>query len=193
MEHKRRLAASIPLSAVAFAMAGCGFLGIGSDDAPSPQRAIDLQRGAIGDVALGDSIDSVIARWGEPDERGGFAAPAEERPGFQGPWAIGIPGGGDDVDVLRYRGLAVLGAGGKVFALIGGDGVRTDRVQVGDPMATAHDAYPTIQCQEHPDGEPMGGTNPATHPECRAVVEGTRLIVVGDPIQSLSITAGPPE
>jgi hypothetical protein len=188
----RRGLAALGVTAV---LSGCTWLVPNPLSPPVTQRTLDVSRGTIDGIALGDTVADVIRVLGEPEARGGPAWPADEGPGFHGPWAIGLPpGSSGPPDVLRYAGVGFVAANNRIFAIVGGSGVTTSEgAVVGQGLATAMRAHPGLWCERRRAGEPIWPqTTPSTYQECTLVVDGRRLVIAGDPIASISLIEEPP-
>jgi hypothetical protein len=179
----------VPAVAAGLALTGCTWPA--AQPGPPAEHRIDVAHGTVGGIGVGSSVEQVTARLGQPASAPDYAAPADERPGFRGPYSFALPPGlAGPPRVLRYPGLAFVAADGRVVALIGGRGVHTaDGVRVGDPLANARRAYPDLRCQERPAGERIPPLDAETYPECRMRLGGLRLVVAGDPIASISVIA----
>jgi hypothetical protein len=175
--------------AAGLALAGCTWPV--AQPGPVTDHRLDVAHGTVDGIGVGSSVEQVTARLGEPSSGPDYAAPADERPGFHGPFAFAIPPGlAGPPHVLRYPGLAFVAAEGEVFAVIGGRGARTgDGARVGDPLASARRTYPDLRCQQQADGEPIPPLDASTYPECRMRLGDLRLVVAGDPIASISVIA----
>jgi hypothetical protein len=123
---------------------------------------IDEVSGRIGSVVLGETRENVIGVLGKPPPKAG-------------------PGGGDTLSYARYEvGLRH----GRVVSIQTDDpNARTLRiVRIGDPLSAARALYrKAAHCV------PNSPDKTAPHPHCRITVPAGLLLVVGDPIRTMTL------
>lgn len=163
----RRLAALVGIAVVGgAAVAGVGLATQGSGK-PARVLQIDEQAGRVGAVVLGETRENVIGALGQPRSTHG-AAPVRAA----------------HRQYLFYPHLTVGLLNDRVVWIQTDDpAARTDKVvRVGDPLSAARASYrKAAKCK------PNSPDKTAKHPHCVVKVPAGTLLVVGDPIRSLTL------
>ena len=144
-------------------VAGCRPRHAGLDEVARSLQ-IDEDNGRIGSVVLGETRENVIGALGKPR-----------------------PAVGSGADTLSYTHLEVGLVHGRVVSIQTDDpAARTLKiVRIGDPLSAARALYrKAAHCV------PNSPDKTAPHPHCRITVPAGQLVVVGDPIRTMTLVRG---
>lgn len=148
---------AVAAAAAVAAGAGCGWIGDNQPTGPR-QRSIDELAGSYKGVALGDPKSAAIRAFGKPAETTGPSTPLGSDFSDGGPLIQKNPPGYDrKPDLLRYENVAFLSTptpSGIHSIVIDDPRAATQKgVGIGDPLAAARRAYPTVRCQKGHDAD----------------------------------------
>jgi hypothetical protein len=169
--------------------AGCAGYGHGSTATGPRQRSIDELAGSYKGVALGDPRSAAIRVFGKPAETTGSSTPLGSGFTDGGPLIQRNPPGYDEKpDELRYENVAFLSTptpAGIHSIVIDDPRAATQKgVGIGDPLAAARKAYPTLRCQK---GHDLGESYMPAH--CSGKLADGRYIWFGnDPIRVIALS-----
>jgi len=171
--------------------AGCAWMSHGGGSSTGPrQRSIDELAGSYKGVALGHPKSAAIRAFGKPAETSGPSTPLGSDFYDGGPLIQRNPPGYDDKpDLLRYENVAFLSTptpSGIHSIVIDDPRAATQKgVGIGDPLAAAGKAYPSLRCQPERDrGE--YAPDPA---HCSGKLADARYIWFGnDPIRIIALS-----
>ena len=176
---------------LAVALAGCTW--VGDRPAGPHHRVIDEYAGTYKGVALGDSTQTVLDVFGRPGETTGPSTPLGSDFYDGGPlMQRNPPGYIRKPTLLRYDDVAFLSTPTRygVHSIVIDDPQAATQagVGIGDPLAKAKKAYPTLRCTEEQDGGEYS-PDPA---KCTGRVADGRFIWFGnDPIRMIALSPTP--
>jgi len=189
-----RAARIVVVTAAVAGGAGCGWIGSSGPSGPR-QRSIDELAGSYKGVALGDPRAAAIRVFGQPVSTTGPSSPIGSDFDDGGPLSQKNPPGYDKKpDLLRYDGVAFLSTptpAGIHSIVVDDPRAATQKgVGIGDPLAAARKAYPTVRC--HPEQDRGEYAPDPAH--CSGMLAPGRWIWFGnDPIRVIALSPTPME